>query len=151
MGFDYPALQRALDEFIAPTTKCMEVIRSLLLQEKLRSPAADKIIAALGRWSSTPSSLILKELEEFQSQYLMTCFGRNVGANVSPTTQMGVGGDKMDKLIDAEEMAAILKVDVSWLYQRTRLGQAEIPHVKLGKYVRFDPNEVLEFFKNKQV
>lgn len=151
MGFDYPALQRALDDFIAPTTKCMEVIRSLLIQEKLRSPVADKIVAALGRWSNTPPALILKELEEFQSQYLMTCSARSVGANVSSTTQMGVEGDKMDGLVDAEEMAAILKVPVSWLYQRTRLGQEGIPHVKLGKYVRFAPKVVLEFFKNKQV
>jgi hypothetical protein len=129
----------------------MEAVRSLLLQEKLQSPAADKIIAALGRWANTPPALILKELEEFQSQYLSTCQSARGHANVSLTTRIGVGGDNMDRLIDAEEMAAILKVDVSWLYQRTRLGQEGIPHVKLGKYVRFDPLTVMEFFKNKQV
>lgn len=54
------------------------------------------------------------------------------------------------KLVDVREMAAILRVPVSWLYQRTHLGPCAIPFVKLGKYVRFDPEEVLAFFKRKQ-
>lgn len=55
----------------------------------------------------------------------------------------------MDSLIDADTMAEVLKVPKSWLYQRTRFGQDAIPHVKVGKYVRFDPSEVLSFLKNK--
>ena len=52
-----------------------------------------------------------------------------------------------DKLATVQKMASILNVPVSWLYQRTRLGQEAIPHLKLGKYVRFNPQEVKEFFK----
>jgi hypothetical protein len=52
-------------------------------------------------------------------------------------------------LINAQEMAAILKVPVSWVYQRTGLGQDRIPHLKIGKYIRFDPAEVLNFYKQR--
>ncbi len=39
------------------------------------------------------------------------------------------------------EAAACLRVKVSWLYDRTRTN--EVPHIKLGKYLRFDQDELL--------
>lgn len=37
-------------------------------------------------------------------------------------------------------MAQYLSVPVTWVYKRTRKeGPETIPHIKLGKYVRFDP------------
>ena len=56
---------------------------------------------------------------------------------------------KNENLITVEEMAAKLNVPVSWIYQRTRLGQKAIPHVRVGKYVRFNPDEVVAFFRKK--
>lgn len=53
-------------------------------------------------------------------------------------------------LVSIREMAKILDVKPSWIYQRTRLGQKAIPHVKLGKYVRFDSDEVIAFFAKKE-
>jgi len=53
------------------------------------------------------------------------------------------------KLLTVQELALVLNVPVSWIYQRTRLGPAAIPHLKIGKYVRFNPEEVREFFKNQ--
>jgi len=53
-----------------------------------------------------------------------------------------------DQLITVKELSQRLNVPVSWIYQRTRLGQEAIPHVKMGKYVRFNLGEVVEFFKN---
>ena len=50
-------------------------------------------------------------------------------------------------LSNITEMAAILGVPKGWLYQRTRLGPAAIPHFKAGKYIRFDPDQVIEFLK----
>jgi excisionase family DNA binding protein len=38
------------------------------------------------------------------------------------------------------EAAALLRVRVSWIYERTRTNS--IPHVKLGKYLRFDRGEL---------
>ena len=53
-------------------------------------------------------------------------------------------------LITIKELAQRLNVPVSWIYQRTRLGQTAIPHIKLGKYVRFDQAVVIAFFKNRK-
>ena len=53
-------------------------------------------------------------------------------------------------LIDIHEMAKILNVSVSWIYQKTCQGADKIPHSKVGKYVRFNPDEVLLFFKRKE-
>ena len=53
-------------------------------------------------------------------------------------------------LVTPKEMGKILNVPVSWLYQRTRLGQEAIPYIKVGKYVRFEPEKVVEFLKNKK-
>ncbi len=51
------------------------------------------------------------------------------------------------KLLTVEQMAEILQVPKSWIYHRTRQGQAAIPFIRLGAYVRFDPDEVINFFK----
>lgn len=51
------------------------------------------------------------------------------------------------ELITAKELAKRLNVQVSWIYRRTRLGQEAIPHVKMGKYVRFDWDAVVKFYK----
>jgi len=53
-----------------------------------------------------------------------------------------------ENLVDVKEMARILNVAVSWLYERTRLNQ--IPHLKLGKYIRFNPREVLAFYRQNR-
>lgn len=54
----------------------------------------------------------------------------------------------VEKLVNVREMARILDVPVSWLYERTRLGT--IPCIRIGKYVRFDPLEVLTFFRKQK-
>ena len=44
------------------------------------------------------------------------------------------------RLWDASELAEHLNVPKSWVYERTRQNGPEvIPHMKLGKYIRFDP------------
>ncbi len=50
-------------------------------------------------------------------------------------------------LLTVKELADRLRVPVSWIYERTRRGQ--IPHVRLGKYLRFDVEEVLAFLKGR--
>ncbi len=47
------------------------------------------------------------------------------------------------ELLTVDELAARLKVPRSWIYQRTRLrGPDRLPHVKLGKYLRFEEETV---------
>jgi excisionase family DNA binding protein len=50
-------------------------------------------------------------------------------------------------LIGIKEMAEKLSVPCSWIYQRTRTN--EIPHYKVGKYVRFDESEIWEWLKQQ--
>lgn len=42
--------------------------------------------------------------------------------------------------LTVQEVADLLRVPVSWLYERTRTNS--VPHVKLGKYLRFDRDEL---------
>lgn len=53
-----------------------------------------------------------------------------------------------NRLVTVQELAHILNVPKSWIYERTRQGQGAIPFYKLGLYVRFNPEEVIKFFKS---
>jgi len=54
----------------------------------------------------------------------------------------------MKSLITVQELAEILNVPVSWIYDRTHKGQEAIPFIKVGRHLRFESEEVIEFFKN---
>jgi len=48
--------------------------------------------------------------------------------------------------LTVSEVGALLKVPVSWVYERTRRrGLERIPHFKVGKYLRFREPEVLNW------
>jgi hypothetical protein len=52
-------------------------------------------------------------------------------------SRIGPAGPKLWK---PQDLADYLGVPVGWIYDRTRaLGPESIPHIKLGKYLRFDP------------
>jgi len=52
--------------------------------------------------------------------------------------EMGQNPDSAEELLTVSEVAAALKVPVSWVYERTRrFGTDQMPHFKLGKYLRF--------------
>jgi len=58
----------------------------------------------------------------------------------------GIIGEDVKELIDIEEMARRLKVRRSWLYRKTMLkGPGTIPRIRLGKYLRFDPEAVFRW------
>ena len=53
-----------------------------------------------------------------------------------------------DGLLTASEVAHLLKVPVSWVYDRTRRrGFGRMPHYKVGKYVRFSKQEVFDWLQ----
>jgi excisionase family DNA binding protein len=55
---------------------------------------------------------------------------------------------QLDELLTVDEVASLLKVPKSWIYEHTRKRVGErLPHVKLGKYLRFFEGEVREFLK----
>ncbi len=52
-------------------------------------------------------------------------------------------------LVTVDELSRILNVPKTWIYERTRQGQAAIPFIRLGAYVRFQPEVVINFFQSK--
>ena len=59
-------------------------------------------------------------------------------------SQQSLDCDPGDALFTPSEVAHLLKVPVSWVYDRTRRrGLDRMPHFKLGKYLRFSEQEVL--------
>lgn len=56
-----------------------------------------------------------------------------------------------EELLTVAEISQFLKVPVSWVYERTRRrGLDQLPHFKLGKYLRISKKEVLDWLqKNK--
>jgi excisionase family DNA binding protein len=67
--------------------------------------------------------------------------------DVPPPPNSGVG--ELEELLTVEEVAALLKVSKSWVYEHTRsrgVPRAErLPCIKLGKYVRFEAASVRAF------
>ena len=54
------------------------------------------------------------------------------------------------KLIGVNELAEILGVPLSWVYARSReTGMDSIPRIKVGKYVKFEIDRVMDWLKKK--
>lgn len=56
----------------------------------------------------------------------------------------------MNQLLKPQELASLLGVPISFIYDRTRQNAPDpIPHFKLGKYVRFDLAQVREWLAER--
>jgi excisionase family DNA binding protein len=53
----------------------------------------------------------------------------------------------MEKLLTAEDVSEILNVSVAWVYDHGDRKKPTIPTVRLGKAVRFRPEDVQAFIK----
>jgi excisionase family DNA binding protein len=51
-----------------------------------------------------------------------------------------------ERLLDAAAIAELLGVPTSWVRESTRAGA--VPHVRLGRYVRYDRAAVLEWVRS---
>ena len=60
----------------------------------------------------------------------------------------GGNGSGTKELLGPKALAGRLKVPVSWVYEQSR--QNQIPTHRIGRYVRFDLNEVLESQRKKE-
>ena len=67
-----------------------------------------------------------------------------------PTTNVDPG---LHELLTVAEVAALLKVSKSWVYEHTRsrdMPRSErLPFLKIGKYVRFEARAVRAFIQKK--
>jgi excisionase family DNA binding protein len=58
---------------------------------------------------------------------------------------------RADFLLTIEEVAELLKVPISWVYDRTRRrGMDRIPGFRLGKYWRFRESDVLGWLERQR-
>lgn len=58
---------------------------------------------------------------------------------------------QQSELLTVRQVAALLQVPVSWIYGRMRKRSLErLPAYRLGKYWRFDRNEVLAWVAHHQ-
>ena len=56
-----------------------------------------------------------------------------------------------DELLTVEEVARLLKVPTSWVYDRCRESASDpLPHMKLGKYLRFRKSDLLRYLESLQ-
>jgi len=53
-------------------------------------------------------------------------------------------------LLTVEELAQALKVPKSWVYACTRKKRDAIPHLRVGRYPRFDLPQVLAWLESKK-
>lgn len=52
----------------------------------------------------------------------------------------------MAGLLNSDQAAELLNVPKSWIMAQARAGA--IPHVRLGRYVRFDPDQLERWWRN---
>ena len=64
---------------------------------------------------------------------------------------MSDNGNAIPRLLTVEEVSALFQLPRSWVYERTRRrGIERLPHLKLGKYLRFEEKAVEEFLERQR-
>ena len=60
---------------------------------------------------------------------------------------------ELHELLTVDDVAALLKVSRSWVYEHTRMRgtmrSERLPFIKIGKYTRFDARSVHEFLRRR--
>jgi excisionase family DNA binding protein len=76
-----------------------------------------------------------------QTGVMMPPIFENEGAS---GTLRSLSGVVNETLLTPREVAEMLRVPISWVYERTRHhGTGRLPHIKIGKYLRFRKEDVL--------
>jgi excisionase family DNA binding protein len=78
---------------------------------------------------------------------------RDESLTAATTPHPETAATQLFELLTVADVAALLKVSKSWVYEHTRSRgtprSGRIPHIKLGKYVRFDPQLVRAFLERR--
>lgn len=61
----------------------------------------------------------------------------------------------MDEILTPSQVANRLQVEPSWVYEQTRVratvrNRDPLPHIKLGRYLRFDWKDVLSWVERRK-
>lgn len=60
--------------------------------------------------------------------------------------------NQRDRLLTVEQVAEMWQLPRSWIYERTRRrGLEQLPHFKLGKYLRFEETAVQEYLDRQRI
>ena len=80
-------------------------------------------------------------------------FEAGIGMLRNDSNSRNADATELYDLLTVEDVAAMLKVSKSWVYEHTRsrvVPRADrLPYIKLGKYVRFEAPAVRAFPANK--
>jgi len=58
---------------------------------------------------------------------------------------------RIHELLTVQDAAALLHVPVSWVYEHTRRGAPDaLPALKVGKYLRFRPSDLLDYIDRQR-
>jgi hypothetical protein len=63
----------------------------------------------------------------------------------APATSHPTEAPESSSVVDAKKMNEMTGIPASWFLEKAR--QKEIPHLSFGKYVRFNPSDVLSHLK----
>ena len=78
---------------------------------------------------------------------------RDESIPAATTPQLDTTARQLFELLTVADVAALLKVSKSWVYEHTRARGTprsdRLPHIKIGKYLRFDPQLVRTFLERR--
>jgi excisionase family DNA binding protein len=78
---------------------------------------------------------------------------RDESPTAATTPNLDTTATQLFELLTVADVAALLKVSKSWVYEHTRARgmprSDRLPHIKIGKYVRFDPQLVRAFLDRR--
>ncbi len=79
---------------------------------------------------------------------MLRCANRQQLASASERRDVAGCGKR---LLTVGQVADLLQVPQSWVYERTRRrGAEQLPHIKLGKYIRFEEDAVRAFLERQR-
>lgn len=82
---------------------------------------------------------------EFDSQDI-----DQISSKVAEIVLEKLGKNQSYSLLNSDDLAEMLNVPKSWVYEKTRdKSKGSIPRVMVGKYVRFNIHDVLEWLKRQ--
>ena len=55
-----------------------------------------------------------------------------------------------DPLLSVAEAAKVLDVPKSWIYARVESPECDLPHFKLGRYIKFRESELLTYLETNR-
>ncbi len=91
------------------------------------------------------ASEILTRLEKLEDAFLSGL--QEVRSIKGEIQKQGNGSPTLEPLLDVEELAKILGLDVDYIYRQAQAGK--IPSRKIGKYRKFQPSKIQSWLEKK--